>query len=83
MRPNMPVYSTSETWIAGFSSRPTGAMLYVRDEALLDEFAGQLGKHRSGKSCIEMRPSAARPLDQLLEVAGEILAELGRRKGCV
>jgi hypothetical protein len=30
-----------------------------------------------------MRSSAARPLDQLLEVAGEILAELGRRKGCV
>lgn len=70
----MPIYKRGEAWSAGFASRKKGAMLYVMNSGLLDQFAERLGKRRSGKSCIEMR-------DDMKDLAKEILARLKTPQG--
>lgn len=76
----MPVYTLGETWLAGFAYRAKGPMFYVMDSSLLDAHAERLGKNRSGKSCVEFRPSRSIGLPALKEFASTVLAEIARRR---
>ena len=76
----MPVYKVNEDWYAAFAWRAKGVMLYITKHQAIEPFANQLGKHRSGKSCIEMKPSKALSAKQLEGLAGEMLEALGRIK---
>ena len=74
----MPVYTIGEgaRWTAGLGSRKNCAMFYVMSSAHLDRFATELGKSRTGKSCIAMKATKALSLAQLEALAARILAEL-------
>jgi uncharacterized protein YdhG (YjbR/CyaY superfamily) len=74
----MAVYTVgaARTWTAGFGSRKNCAMFYVMSSSHLDRFDAELGKRRTGKSCIAMAPAKALPLSQLEALAARILAEL-------
>ena len=74
----MPVYKVRDEWYAGFAWRSKGVMLYVCKHGAIEPFAKELGKHRSGKSCIEMNPSKALSAERLEKLAGEMLAALGK-----
>lgn len=74
----MPVYKVNGDWYSAFAWRSKGVMLYITKHAAIDPFAKELGKHRSGKSCIEMKPSKALSADRLEELAGTMLAALGK-----
>lgn len=76
----MPAYTVNGAWTAGFATRAKGAMFYVMDTRLLDEYAGVLGRHRSGRSCVEMRASRQMSLAQLESIAAEILGKLAARR---
>jgi uncharacterized protein YdhG (YjbR/CyaY superfamily) len=76
----MPVYKVNGDWYAAFAWRAKGVMLYITRHQAIEPFARQLGKHRSGKPCIEMKPSNALSAEQLETLAGEMLAALGRMK---
>ena len=76
----MPVYKVNGDWYAAFAWRAKGVMLYITKHAAIDPFAKELGKHRSGKSCIEMNPSKALSAERLEALAGEMLAALGKLK---
>lgn len=71
----MPVYTMDGVWTAGFAARSKGPMLYVMKTELLDRYAEELGKRRSGKSCIEMSGM------DMERIAARILAELGGGSG--
>lgn len=74
----MAVYTVGETnrWTAGFGSRKSCPMFYVMSSSHLDRFAAELGKSRTGKSCVAMAPTKALSLPQLEILAARILAEL-------
>lgn len=74
----MAVYTVGaeRAWTAGLGSRKTCAMFYVMNAAHLDRYAEELGRSRTGKSCIAMAPAKARTLAQLEALAARILAEL-------
>ncbi len=74
-----PVYTVDNAWRAGFATRAKGPMLYVMDSALLDRYEAELGKLRSGKSCIEYRASKTLSAGELEELAKRMLAELASR----
>ncbi len=74
----MAVYTVGEAkaWTAGFGSRKNCAMFYVMSSSHLDRFDAELGKSRTGKSCIAMTPTKTLSLSQLEALAARILAEL-------
>jgi uncharacterized protein YdhG (YjbR/CyaY superfamily) len=74
-----PVYALDGHWLAGFATRKKGAMFYCMDAPLLDEYAEQLGRNRSGKTCVEVRATRAVPLEVLQKLVPEILARQARR----
>jgi uncharacterized protein YdhG (YjbR/CyaY superfamily) len=76
----MVVYTVGEAkaWTAGFGTRKSCAMFYVMSSSHLDRFASELGKSRTGKSCIAMAPTKALSLPQLEALAARILAEFPR-----
>ena len=76
----MPVYKVNGDWRSAFAWRSKGVILYITKHEAIDPFAKELGKHRSGKSCIEMKPSKALSAERLEELAGEMLAALGKIK---
>lgn len=74
----MPVYKVNGEWFSAIAWRAKGVMFYICRIAVVDAFADRLGKHRSGKSCIEMKPSKALNAAQLDALAVEMLAELAK-----
>lgn len=75
----MPVYTLGEAqrWTAGFGSRKNFAMFYVMNSAHLDRYDAELGRSRTGKSCVAMAPTKTHSLAQLEELAARILASIG------
>lgn len=69
-----PVYSVKKAWVGGFATRKKCPMLYVMARGVLDEFEASLGPLRSGRSCVEWRPSKGRSDSELRELAGQVLA---------
>jgi hypothetical protein len=45
---------------------------------VLDRHAGALGPLRTGKSCVELKATKARPLDQLLLLCAAMLGEVAK-----
>lgn len=74
----MPVYKVNGEWFSAFAWRAKGVMFYICRTEVVDGFVGRLGKHRSGKSCIEMKPSKALSAAELESLASEMLAALGK-----
>jgi uncharacterized protein YdhG (YjbR/CyaY superfamily) len=70
-----PVYARNGTWLAGFATRKKGPMLYIMAAGVLDRYVDRLGKLRSGRSCVEFRPSENTTIDELEELAGRMLDE--------
>jgi hypothetical protein len=56
-------------------------MLYIMDGAILDRYEGQLGRLRSGRSCIEWRASKGLSIEALTELAKEMLGQVAQRIG--
>ena len=73
----MPVYKVDGEWYAAFAWRAKGVMLYITKHEAIEPFAKELGKHRSGKSCVEMKASRTLSAERLEVLAGEMLAVLG------
>ena len=73
----MPVYTVGKAraWTAGFGSRKNCPMFYVMSSAHLDRYAEELGRSRTGKSCIAMAPTRTLSLPQLEAIAARILAD--------
>ncbi|MEM9588579.1 MAG: DUF1801 domain-containing protein [Planctomycetota bacterium] len=71
-----PVYTINEKWIAGFATRKKCPMFYIMLPEILDQYADQLGRLRSGKSCIEWRSTKLMSLEQLEAIAATILEEV-------
>lgn len=83
MGPNgFAIYTAGEEarWLAGFACPKKGPMLYIMNSKLLDEFADELGKLRTGKSCIEWREAESFPIESLKLTATKLLRRLGRRQ---
>jgi len=74
----MPVYKVNGEWFSAFAWRAKGVMFYICRIAVVDAFADRLGKHRSGKSCIEMKPSKALSAAELESLATQMLAKLAK-----
>lgn len=75
----MPVYVFDGKWVAGFAYRAKGVMFYAMEKELLDARAAELGKNRSGNSCVEFRATKALPMERLRELALAILGEIARK----
>jgi len=73
----MPVYTVggAQRWTAGFGSRKNCAMFYIMSSLHLDRYADELGRSRTGKSCIAMAPTKTHSLPQLEALAARILAD--------
>ena len=74
----MPVYKVKGEWFSAFAWRAKGVMFYICRIPVVDAFADRLGRHRSGKSCIEMKPSKALSAGELETLANQMLAELAK-----
>jgi uncharacterized protein YdhG (YjbR/CyaY superfamily) len=70
-----PVWTVDGRWCCGFASRKKGPMLYVMAPGVLDRHAEELGRLRSGKSCIEFKASKSLTIEQLDALAGELIEE--------
>ena len=70
------VYTIDDQWMAGFAWRQKGPMLYIMKSGVLDRYADQLGKLRSGRSCIEWKASKTMTLDELKALAEKMLGEV-------
>ncbi len=75
------VYEVDGEWTAGFASRKKGPMLYIMVTSVLDEHAEELGRLRSGRSCIEWKGSKTLPLDELELLAESMLAQAAHARG--
>jgi uncharacterized protein YdhG (YjbR/CyaY superfamily) len=74
MSPNgFAVYTVDDAWTAGFATRAKGAMLYIMAPGVLDRYEDRLGHLRSGRSCIEYRASTTLTMDELRDLAREML----------
>lgn len=77
-----PVYTDPDgNWQAGFAWRKKGAMLYIMNSGVLDRYEDQLGKLRSGKSCVEWRAGNDLSMDELKELACKMLGEVAAETG--
>jgi uncharacterized protein YdhG (YjbR/CyaY superfamily) len=75
------VYEVDGEWTAGFASRKKGPMLYIMVSSVLDDHAEELGRLRSGRTCIEWKDSRALPLDELEMLAETMLLEAAQARG--
>jgi uncharacterized protein YdhG (YjbR/CyaY superfamily) len=75
-----PVYAINDEWTAGFATRKKGVMFYLMVSSVLDDHLVKLGRLRSGRSCVEWKDSAHLPLEELRQLAPQMLAEAGRRR---
>lgn len=69
-----PIYTHQEVWVAGFATRKKCAMLYIMCPGVLDEFDQDMGRLRSGKSCMEWRPGKKISDTELRDLARRIVA---------
>jgi uncharacterized protein YdhG (YjbR/CyaY superfamily) len=75
------VYEVDGEWTAGFASRKKGPMLYIMVPGVLDEHAEELGRLRSGETCVEWKASKTQPLDELELLAETMLAQAAHTRG--
>ena len=75
------VYEVDGEWTAGFASRKKGPLLYIMVSSVLDNHAEELGRLRSGESCVEWKDSRALPLDELEMLAETMLLEAAQVRG--
>ena len=75
-----PVYTINDEWTAGFATRKKGVMFYLMVSSVLDDHLIELGRLRSGRSCVEWKNSAHLPLEELRKLAPKLLAEAARRQ---
>ena len=75
-----PVYTINDEWTAGFATRKKGVMLYLMVSSVLDDHLIELGRLRSGRSCVEWKNSAHLPLEELRKLAPKLLVEAARRQ---
>lgn len=64
-----PVYTINEQWIAGCATRKKGPMFYLMLHEILDKHEVELGKLRTGKSCVAYKTTTSlshKELDQLI-----------------
>ncbi|MCA9278588.1 MAG: DUF1801 domain-containing protein [Phycisphaeraceae bacterium] len=74
---NFPVYTFgSQRWVAGIGTTSKCPMLYVMDQKVLNRFEKRLGNLRSGKSCVQFRASKQVTLDELSDIAREMLSAI-------
>ena len=71
-----PVYpDDAGKWLAGFAWRKKGAMLYVMNADVLDRYEDNLDGLRSGKSCIDWRATKTLSIDELTNLADQMLRD--------
>lgn len=75
-----PVYTRGGQWLAGFAAPKKGTMFYLMDSATLDEFEPQLGKLRTGLTCVSYKATKARPRAELRALVARMLATSARRR---
>lgn len=72
---NFPVWTIDERWIAGMAYRAKGVMFYLMVTAVLDKYEDQLGKLRTGKSCLLYKETKEITKDQLDKLIDKMLVE--------
>ncbi len=70
------VYTVDGAWMAGFATRAKCPMLYIMADGVLDRYEDRLGPLRSGRSCIQYRASRALSMDELRDLAREMLRSI-------
>ena len=75
------VYEVDGEWTAGFASRKKGPLLYIMVSSVLDEHAAELGRLRSGRSCVEWKASRTLSLDELEMLTETMLLEAAQARG--
>lgn len=70
-----PVWTVGDQWCCGFATRKKGPMLYVMAPGVLDRHAEKLGKLRSGRSCVEFKPSRTLSIEDLDALADVLYRE--------
>lgn len=72
-----PVYTINGKWVSGFATRKKGVMFYLMNSAVLDKYDKELGRLRTGRSCIEYRVTKVLSIERLQEIMRMMLNEAG------
>ena len=71
-----PVYTIDDIWCSGFAYRKNKVMFYLMRHSILDKYEKQLGKLRTGKSCIVYKASKSLSMEQLQTLIRKMLSEI-------